>query len=106
MALSGKHTVKEINQVRCTIIETGATMERVNFLKDVLEYNGQEVLYAEDKKKNEEDPTLYTIGVTDVTFNPTIAVYGRNLKTRDGRKITADFWNQKTDQTLPNYWEQ
>ena len=101
---SGKHIVKEIGETRCTIVETGASKERVDFLKDLLEFNKYEVLTAEDKKKNEEDPTTYTIGVTDIVFNPVIAVYQRHLYTRDGRKINADYWNQKTTEIKPDYW--
>ena len=30
--------------------------------------------------------------------------YQRILKTPEGKKITADYWNQKTEDTEPNYW--
>lgn len=40
-------------------------------------------------------PTTYTVGVTDVTFNPTNAIFGRILKTPDGHVVTAAYWQQK-----------
>ncbi len=27
------------------------------------------------------------------------------LRTKDGRKVTPDYWNQKTEETIPTYWE-
>ena len=36
-----------------------------------------------------------TIGVTDVGFNPTNAVFGRLLKTYDGHIVTLAYWQQK-----------
>ena len=39
-----------------------------------------------------------------MVLNPVIAVYQRILKTPEGKKITADYWNQKTKKTDPNYW--
>jgi len=102
--LSGKHIVKEIGEVRCTIVETGCNQIRVAFLKKLLEANGMEVLSQEDKKKDEADPTTYMVGVTDVAFNPVIAVYQRHLVTGDGRKVTPGYWNQESDSTDPHYW--
>jgi hypothetical protein len=40
-------------------------------------------------------PELFTIGVTDVTFNPTNAVFGRLLKTKNGHIVTLAYWQQK-----------
>ena len=40
-------------------------------------------------------PELFTIGVTDVTFNPTNAIFGRILKTTDGHIVTLAYWQQK-----------
>jgi hypothetical protein len=37
----------------------------------------------------------FTIGVTDVGFNPTNAVFGRLLKTYDGHIVTLAYWQQK-----------
>ena len=103
--LKGKHIIKEIKEERCSVVETGLDMDRVNFLKDVLEYNGYTVRFDEEKKKEEEDPTTYIIGVTSMIFNPVIAVYQRLLFTKDRRRITPDYWNQKTTAIEPNYWD-
>ena len=100
----GRHVVKEIEGVRCTVLETAATAERLEFLRKLMAHNNYEVKAAENKKKNEEDPTLYTVGVADVIFNPVIAVYQRKLLTFDGRKVTPAYWNQQTEDTHPNYW--
>ncbi|HIF14678.1 MAG TPA: hypothetical protein EYQ86_04905 [Bacteroidetes bacterium] len=105
--LKGKHLIVEFGEelIRGTVVEKGASEERVSFLKDLLEFNGLEVLTKEDKKKTEEDPTTFTVGVTDIVFNPVIAVYQRLLKTKEGHRVTADYWNQKTTEAEPNYWD-
>ena len=77
---------------------------RKDFLQKLLEHNGFEVIIQEEKRKTEEDPQLYTVAVTDMVFNPTIWVFQRKLKTFDNRKVTQDYWNQKTDDTNPHYW--
>ncbi|GEM_PF-98467 len=103
--IKGRHIVKEIQGRRCTVIETAASAERVEFLKNLLAVNGYEVLADEEKRKTEEDPISYIVGVPDVVFNHVIAVYQRRLKTPDGRKVTPAYWNQQTEETHPNYWE-
>ena len=40
-------------------------------------------------------PATFTIGVTDVTFNPTNAIFGRLLHTPDGHTVTLAYWHQK-----------
>ena len=101
----GKHTVKELNEIRCTIVEKGCAKERIDFLKSLLNFNGFEVEVVEDKRKSDEEPITYTIGVTDVIFNHVIWVYQRKLRTPDGHKVTPDYWNQKSNKTEPNYWD-
>jgi hypothetical protein len=59
----------------------------------------------EEKKKDEEDPQLYTVAVTDMVFNPTIWIFERKMKTLDGHKVTQDYWFQRTTDTNPNYWK-
>jgi hypothetical protein len=78
---------------------------RKDFLKNLWEVNGFEVVIDEDKIKTEGDPQLYTVAVTDMTFNPTVWVFQHRLKTADGRKVTQDYWNQKTEETNPHYWK-
>ena len=102
---SGKHQFGTLEEKRVTFVEKKIDAARVQFLKELLEFNGYEVVVGEDKRKNEEDPITYSLGVTDLVFNPVIAVYQRKLKTKDGRKVTPDFWNQITGKTEPNYWD-
>jgi hypothetical protein len=40
-------------------------------------------------------PETFTVGVTDVMFNPTNAIFGRLLKTPDGHTVTLAYWQQK-----------
>jgi hypothetical protein len=104
MPLKAKHVVEEINGVRCTVVEKGATQDRVDFLKALLEFNKFEVLVSEDKKETEDALTLFTIGVTDIVFSPVIAVYEMNLKTPDGKRVSPAYWEQKTTEIVDEYW--
>ncbi|MBK8984355.1 MAG: hypothetical protein IPM38_19055 [Ignavibacteria bacterium] len=107
MALNnGKHIVKEIEGIRCTVVETNASEERMTFLKKLLELNGYEVKSEKETKKEETLPDTYIIGVTDIVFNPVIAVYQRNLKTPDNKIVTAPYWNQQTPESRGWYWKQ
>jgi len=40
-------------------------------------------------------PTTFTIGVTDLTFNATNAIFGRQLKTTDGHIVSLAYWQEK-----------
>lgn len=104
MSLEGKHTFGSIGETRVTFVEKKIDEDRMAFLKKLLEHNGFEVLVEEEKRKSEEDPQLYTLGVTDLVFNPTVAVFERKLKTFDGRKVTQDYWLQRSEDTNPHYW--
>ena len=46
MALNKNHEFEELNGVKCGIVEKNANPERVAFLKELLEYNGFEVVTA------------------------------------------------------------
>lgn len=101
----GKHIVEEINGTRCTIIEKDMSGERLAFLKDLLEFNGFEVRVQEDKREDPNIPVTYTLGVTDIVFNPVIAVYELKLKTRDGKIVSPAYWNQWAKKVVDNrYW--
>ncbi len=104
MPLKAKHIIEEINGVRCTLVEKGATPKRVEFLKNLLEFNQLVVQVAEDKKETEDAPTLFTIGVTDIVFSPVIAVYEMSLKTPDGKRVSPAYWDQKTTEIVDEYW--
>ncbi len=103
--LTAKHTVEEINGIRCTVVEKGITAGRVAFLKDLLELNKLVVEVAEVAAKEEGTPSTFTLGVTNIVFNPTIAVYEMTLKTREGKSVSPDYWNQKTTEIKDEYWE-
>ncbi|HQY20486.1 MAG TPA: hypothetical protein PK294_01945 [Ignavibacteria bacterium] len=106
MALDkGKHNVKEIDGVRCTVIETGVSDERMTFLKNLLELNGLTVKTESESKKIESDPDTFIIGVTDIVFNPVIAVYQRKLRTHEGKIVTAPYWKQLTEESKGWYWK-
>ncbi len=100
----GKHIVEEIEGVRCTVVEKGVDKGRLAFLKDILDFNGYEVKVQEEKAAEEGAPVTYVIGVTDLVFNPVIAVYEMALKTRDGRNVSPAYWNQYTDKIDDRYW--
>jgi len=105
MALTnGKHIVNEIDGIRCTIVEDKADLKRVDFLKDLLTFNKFEVKVAENPKKVETDPVTYTVGVTDVVFNPIIAIYEKSLFNRFGNVVTPNFWNQISENAKVPYW--
>ena len=40
-------------------------------------------------------PTTFTVGVTDVMFNATNAIFGRLLKTAEGYIVSLKYWNQQ-----------
>ncbi|MBE0648728.1 MAG: hypothetical protein IH596_13210 [Bacteroidales bacterium] len=104
MALKGKHSIAEINGVRCTIIENGIGKERRDFLTDLLSYNGLEVKSEQEKDKEGNPLEAFVIGVTDILFNPTIVVYQQKLFRKDGEVVTAAFWEQKkADTEIPYY---
>ena len=104
MTLKAKHIVEEIKGIRCTIVEKGATADRIDFLKKLLEFNKFEVITV-DEAPIEGSPALFTIGVTDLVFNPVIAVYELSLKTPDGKKVSPAYWNQYTTDSVDEYWD-
>ena len=104
MPLQAKHIVDEIDGVRCTIVEKGAIAQRAEFLKNLLTFNNFEVLTSEDKSADETSLPTFTIGVTDLIFNPVIAVYQMKLKTPEGGSVSPAYWDQITDRAIDQYW--
>lgn len=105
MALNNaKHIIVEIDGIRCTLVETGATLERVAFLSDLLSFNNLEVKEMKEASETEVGELKYTIGVTDLLFNPVFAVYERQLKTREGTFVTPGYWKQECTECDPRYW--
>jgi len=121
MAINKNHEFEELGGVKCAIVEKNASKERIAFLKDLLETNHFEVVVvassppkaaAAPKPATPVDPNApaqpiietpppppppetYTIGVTNLAFNPTNAIFGRLLRTKDGHVVTQAYWYQK-----------
>jgi hypothetical protein len=108
MAINQNHTFDELDGVKCCIVEKNATQERVDYLQKILAFNHYTVVVvpsppdkkAVNKPVAEEAPvqeippapTTFTIGVTDLTFNPTNAIWGRLLVNTDGTVVTLKQW--------------
>ncbi len=126
MALNKNHEFEELDGVKCGIVEKNVAPERVAFLKELLEFNGYTVVTvpspppktAPAPKPAEGEavappppapaPETFTVGVTDYTFNWVNAIFGRQLKTKDGHIVTLAYWQQQVavnDEETP-YYEQ
>ncbi len=103
--LKFQHPIKEVNGINCRVIEEKISKERAEFLHELLALNKLETVIEEVPGKTEEEPSTWLIATPDVTFNPIVKVYNRELKTREGHKVTPDYWNQKTTKLEPNYWD-
>lgn len=101
---NAKHIVSEIDGIRCTIVESGVTLERAAFLRQLLEYNKLEVKELQIPSEVPGEEPLYTVGVTDLVFNPVFAVYECLLKTPEGGYVTPGYWNQECIDCQPEYW--
>jgi len=121
MAINKNHEFEELDGVKCAIVEKNASQERVAFLKALLELNkytvvvtaspppkaaapakpapvaaeGGETPAAPEPPPAPPAPSTFTIGVTDVSFNPINAIFGRLLKTKEGDIVTLAYWQQK-----------
>lgn len=101
---NAKHIVSEIEGIRCTVVESGISMERAAFLRDLLEYNNMEVKEMQNPPEAPGDEPKYTIGVTNLLFNPVFAIYERLLMTREGAPVTPGYWKQECVDCDPRYW--
>ena len=120
MAINKNHEFEELGGVKCAIVEKNASKARVAFLKDLLETNNFEVVVVpspppkpapapkpvaateetpQPQISNPEPqspvPETFTVGVTNLAFNPTNAIFGRLLRTKDGHIVTQAYWYQK-----------
>ncbi len=118
MAINQNHLFEDLNGIKCAIVEKNVSPARVEFLRGVLEYNGYTVMVVDSPPPKAPPvaakpaappaipeasappppppaPTTFTVGVTDVTFNPVNAIFGRLLKAPGGHIITLAFWQQK-----------
>lgn len=87
MAINKNHEFEDLDGIKCAIVERKASAERLAFLKPLLEFNKYTVITV-----STEDS--FTIGVTDVSFNPTNAIFGRLLRTEEGKVVTLQYWQQ------------
>jgi len=92
---NAKHIVSEIDGVRCTIVESGITLNRLAFLTDLLQLNNYEVKKMVIPSEVEGEEHKYTIGVTDLVFNPVFAIYECLLKTSEGKCVTPEYWKKE-----------
>lgn len=99
-----QHPTKEIDGKTFRILEAGLSKSRAEFLQQLLTHNKLETILETDPPKEGVDQT-YTLITADVTFNPVVKVYNRELKTQTGQRVTPDYWNQLTDKLEPNYWD-
>lgn len=120
MAINKNHEFEELNGIKCGIVERNVPQQRADFLKSLLELNKYTVVIAgtpppkaapapaaavpaqsegetvaEAMPAPPPAPTTFTVGVTDITFNPINAIFGRLLKTKDGHTVTLAYWQQK-----------
>ena len=120
MAINKNHEFEDLGTSKCAIVEKNASPERVQFLKTLLEFNKYEVVVVDSPAPKAAPaapvaapiegeapapataapmeppaPTTFTIGVTDLCFNATNAIFGRQLKTTDGRIVSLAYWQEK-----------
>ena len=121
MAINKNHEFEDLDSIKCAIVEKNASPERVAFLKQLLESNKYQVVVvgspapkaapaAPVPAPTEGDatpapappvpeapaaPTTFTVGVTNLTFNATNAIFGRQLKTDYGTIVTLAYWQEK-----------
>ena len=110
MAINKNHEFEDLDGVKCAIVEKNASQQRIDFLKPLLEFNNYTVIVVASPPPKAAAPAAtseatveavppppasFTIGVTDVTFNPTNAIFGRLLKTTNGHIVTLAYWQQK-----------
>lgn len=120
MAINKNHEFEDLGTTKCAIVEKNVSAERVQFLKTLLEFNKYEVVVVDSPAPKAAPaapvaapvegeapapapvapivppaPTTFTIGVTDLTFNSTNAIFGRQLKTADGHIVSLAYWQEK-----------
>ena len=113
MAINKNHEFEELDGVKCAIVEKNVSPARVEFLKKLLEYNKFTVVVvpspppkaapapvlSETEAEQAPLPPVIsadsTVGVSDYTFNPINAIFGRLLHTPDGHVVTLAYWQQK-----------
>jgi hypothetical protein len=110
MAINQNHICEDLDGIKCAIVEKNVDKERKEFLEKILRENGYKVIATPSPPPKSAIPSpvpetssadipklpeTFTLGVTDLTFNPVNAIFGRLLKTPDGHIITLAYWLQK-----------
>jgi hypothetical protein len=117
MAINKNHEFEELDGVKCGIVEKNVKPGRAQFLRNLLEYNKYKVVVVPSPPPKAAlapvvkvvagtepppatpppppPPETYTVGVTDYTFNPINAIFGRLLHAPGGHFVTQAFWQQK-----------
>lgn len=117
MAINKNHEFDELDGIKCAIVEKNVSEDRVTFLKDLLTDNGFTVkvvpspppktaVATPENPTENTPPATFTVGVTNVVFNATNAIFGRLLKTREGKVVTLAYWQQcekNCDDSIPYY---
>jgi hypothetical protein len=130
MAINKNHEFEDLDGVKCAVVERNVSPARVDFIKDILEYNRYTVVVVKSPPPKvvpakpaaapaegeapppapepvaPPAPETFTVGVTDVTFNVTNAIFGRLLRTAAGTVVTLAFWNQvdrESNDEIPYY---
>ena len=123
MAINKNHEFDDLNGIKCAIVEKNVNPQRVEFLKNLLQFNGYEVVVVASPAPKAAPPPkptapangeahadappaapppppapeTFTVGVTDLTFNAINAIFGRLLRTPDKHVVTLAYWQQKED---------
>lgn len=123
MAINKNHLFEDLDGIKCAVVESNLTEQRAAFLQSLLELNGFTVVVVPDAPAKSPappppavepltdpetnpgpaviapppPPQTFKLGVTDVMFNATNAIYGRLLKSNEGRVVTMAYWLQKED---------
>jgi hypothetical protein len=122
MAINKNHEFEDLDGIKCAIVEKNVSKERVEFLKKILEYNRYTIVVVPTPAPKAAPakptpavasavpaasetpstsptapppPETFTVGVTDITFNPINAIFGRLLKAPHGHIVTLAYWQQK-----------
>jgi hypothetical protein len=115
MAINKNHEFEDLDGVKCAIVEKNASKDRVAFLKDLLEHNNFKVIVVPSPppkaapapkpiegevaptsaEATADKPETFTLGVTNVSFNPINAIFGKLFRTKEGHIVTLPYWYQK-----------
>ena len=99
-----EHVTKEIDGINYRVIEANISKDRADFLIQLLTHNSVPT-FLENNPAKEGEASTYNLLTPQLTFNPVVKVYNRELRTLDGYHVTPDIWNQLTDKPEPNYWD-